>query len=499
MSSDWSSPLDSRRSFITVVVAATLLHVVLAVATPVSGDEAYYWDCSRHLDWSYFDQPPLVIWTMIPFRAVLGECRLAVRAPAVLASLLIGVFMLPLARRLGGGYRHATLAYLVLHGTPLFFLGSFYCSTDIAMGAAYLAATWAAVALAQGETRAWWGFGVAVGLGFLAKFPVVIVAAALAPALLRGAAGRDLRSPTPYLAAALSGALTLPVWLWGARHEWANIIFQLAGRHDPSGFTLRYLGELLAGDLLLLTPFLAVAAAVAWWLSRRKGDIGWVVVRVAAIAPLVFFGLVGLRTRVAPHWVAPGIMVAFVMLPFVGFRWRRGLQLAGVVVGVLVSLAVVAVVLAPEALLDVEWTYRGRPNRISTGALSDLVGNQEIADRVAAARRPGELVASQSYSEVHMIAFLSGGTVATRLAHVTGGTHGLASLYWHRPSELEGRDVLFVTDRDDVEARLQPLFEAVEEQPPIDIVRGGRVVRTMRLFSCRNLLRAAPAFSRLED
>ncbi len=499
MSTDRWSLLESRRSFVLVLATATLLHVALAVSTPVSGDEAYYWDCSRHLDWSYFDQPPLVIWTMVPFRALFGECRLAVRAPAVIASLLIGVFMVPLVRRLGGGYRHAAVAYLVLHGTPLFFLGSFYCSTDIAMGAAYLAATWAAVALAQGESRAWWGFGIAVGLGFLAKFPAVLVVAALAPALVRGAAGRDLRTPTPYLAAAMSGALTLPVWLWGAQHEWANITFQLAGRHDSGGLTLRYMGELLAGDLLLLTPFLAIAVAVAWWLSRRDRDVGWAVARVAAIAPLVFFGLVSLRTRVAPHWIAPGIMVAFVMLPLVAFKWRRGLQLAGVVVGVGLSLSAIAVVLAPESLLDVEWTYRGRPNRISTDALSDLMGNQEIADRVAAARRPGQLVTSQSYSEVHMIAFLSKGAVPTRLAHITGGTHGLASLYWHRPSELEGRNMLFVTDRDDVEGKLLRLFEEVEEQSPIEIVRSGRVVRTMRLFSCRNLLHASPAFSRLPD
>ena len=60
----------------TVLVATTLLHVVLAAVLPLSGDEAYYWDCSRHLDWSYFDQPPLVIWSMIPFRAVLGDCLL---------------------------------------------------------------------------------------------------------------------------------------------------------------------------------------------------------------------------------------------------------------------------------------------------------------------------------------------------------------------------------------------------------------------------------------
>ena len=58
-------------------------------------------------------------------------------------------------RRLGGGPRQAARAYLLLHAMPMFLLGSFYASTDVAMTAAFLGATWAAVALAQGERRAW--------------------------------------------------------------------------------------------------------------------------------------------------------------------------------------------------------------------------------------------------------------------------------------------------------------------------------------------------------
>jgi 4-amino-4-deoxy-L-arabinose transferase-like glycosyltransferase len=130
--------------FLVIVLGLTVLHGVLAVLLPLSGDEAYYWDCSRHLDWSYFDQPPLVIWMMVPFRALLGEVQLAVRAPAIVASLITGLLLLPLVRSLGGSARQAGLAYLVLHGMPLFFLGSFYASTDVVMTAAYLGATWAA-------------------------------------------------------------------------------------------------------------------------------------------------------------------------------------------------------------------------------------------------------------------------------------------------------------------------------------------------------------------
>ena len=486
------------RCFMAVLAALTVLHIVLAVALPISGDEAYYWDCSRHAEWSSFDQPKLVIWAMIPFRAMLGETSLAVRAPAILASLLIGLMLLPLVRRLGGTARHAALAYLALHLAPLMFLGSFYASTDIAMAAAFVGATWAAVALAQGERRAWWGFGIAAGLGFLAKFPIVTVLPAVLPAVIRGPARHHLRTPTPCLAAALSFLLTTPVWVWALQHDWDNIRFQLQGRHSSAGFTLSYLAEYLGGIALLLTPFLLAAFAVAWWRSRRPERPDWLAARVAVASPLLLFAVIGLRTRVSPHWGATGVMVAAALLVLVAFRGRSTLVAGAALMGLGLSLAAVGIVLLPERLVAIEWSYRGQPNRISTKALAELIGNREIVGRLQALRGPDELVASESYSDVHLYAFLSGGRLPTRLANIRGGKHGLASLYWYRPEELAGRDMLFVTDREGQEKVLRGLFAEVRAEPPISIVRGGAVVRTVLLYRCRSLLRPEGAFTRLD-
>ena len=483
-----------------MLISLTVLHAVLATALPVSGDEAYYWDCSRHPEWSTFDQPSLVIWSMIPFRALLGETRLAVRAPAILASLAIGMMLLPLVRRLGGGARDATVAYLVLHLTPLMFLGSFYASTDVAMAAAFLGATWAAVALAQGERTAWWGFGLATGLGFLAKFPIVMVLPALVPAVVKGPAREHLKTATPYLAAGLSLFLTVPVWIWAVQHDFANILFQVSGRHGgSSGFTLKYVAEYLGAAALLVTPFLAVAFGIAWWRGRRLADLGWLAARVAAASPLVVFALIGLRTRVEPHWGTTGVTVFATLLALVAFRGRKALVAAGAVFGLGLCFAAIALVLMPESLLAVEWSYRGRPNRISTRQLSRLIGNQEVADRLEQIRRPDELVASQSYTDVHLYAFLTQGRLPTRLANIRGGRHGLASLYWYRPSELRGRDVLFVTEAEDLEGKLEALFEEVRPESPIEVVRDGRLVRTIRVYRCRHLTHPEGTFTRLSD
>ncbi len=486
-----------RRWFWLVLLAFLVLHVILAVSLPLSGDEAYYWDCSRHLDWSYFDQPPLVIWAMVPFRMVLGETRLAVRGPAVLSSLLAGLFLLGLIRRLGGGEREAAWAYVALHAMPLFFVGAFYTSTDIAMATAYLAATWAAVALAQGERTAWWGFGVAVGLGFLAKFPAVLVLPALLPALWNRSTRRQLRTPAPWLAGALSLVLTMPVWIWGARHGWDNITFQLEGRHQVHSFGLHYILEFLGANLLLATPFIAIALAIAWWRGWRRRDAAWTAALIATAMPFLAFGTVALRERVGAHWGGPGLVVAAALLALTPFRGRRTLLIAGLAMGIGISLAAGWVLANPERLLAVQWSYRGRPARISTKKLAEVIGNREVTERIMERLTPGEMMASESYTKVHLFSFLSGGAMPTRLAHIRGGKHGLASLYWYPPEELRGRDFLFVTSKHGVLEPLRGMFREVEEEEPIEIVRNGEVVRRLRVLRCRDLERPEGVFTRL--
>ncbi|HPC83751.1 MAG TPA: glycosyltransferase family 39 protein [Thermoanaerobaculaceae bacterium] len=488
----------TRRRYGWLLAAALALHALLAAALPVSGDEAYYWDCSRHPEWATFDQPALVIWAIIPFRAVLGETRLAVRAPALLASLAIGLLLLPLLRRLGGGEREAARAYLLLHATPLFFLGSFYASTDVAMVAAMLGACWAAVAIAQGERRAWWGFGAAMGLGFLAKFPAVLAGAALIPLLADREVRRDLRSPTPYLAGALALGLTAPVWIWAVRHDWDNITFQLAGRHQSGPLGITWVVEFALATLALATPTLGVAMAGRWWGEARRRETAGRAIAAVMAAPMVVFSLVALREPVAAHWSAPAVVLGAMLLALRGVE--RKPVVAGAAFGLTVSLAAVGVVACADTLA----TYLAAPElrlyRKQSTLFGSLVGNEEIAAGLAARLEPGELMASESYTNVHLFAFLSGGRFPARLARLTGGKHGLASLYWHPPASLRGRDVLFVTeDPRKIGPRLAPLFASVAEVGEITVERGGTVVRRATLFRCRDLRAPEGVFTRLRE
>src|SRR5258708_16838341 len=65
-------------------------------------DELYYLACSRHLDWGYVDQPPLIALITWVARSLLGDSLPAIRfLPAIAGAGEVAVTAL-IARELGG-------------------------------------------------------------------------------------------------------------------------------------------------------------------------------------------------------------------------------------------------------------------------------------------------------------------------------------------------------------------------------------------------------------
>jgi hypothetical protein len=237
--------------------------------------------------------------------------------------------------------------------------------------------------------------------------------------------------------------------------------------------------------------------AAGWWKAWRRRDAGWNAVLVGAAVPFVFFGYVALREDVAPHWGAPGIVLGAAVLALTVPRPRR-LVAWGAGLGIAISVAAVGLVAFATAALDVDWPLIGTARGAFADTLAAAVANDEVVAEVQRRLAPGEMMASESYTDVHLYAFLSKGRMPTRLARVHGGIHGLASLYWYLPETLRGKDFLFVTERDGQKDSLRQIFESVSEESPFVIRRDGRTVRRVLFLRCRDLLRPEGVFTRLE-
>ena len=94
-----------------------MLRLLLAATAPLLPQEAYYWSWSRHLDWSYFDHPPLATYSMALTTALFGQTVFGIKSAAVLWSLGWNVLWARLILDMYGDRRLAFWTVLALNLT----------------------------------------------------------------------------------------------------------------------------------------------------------------------------------------------------------------------------------------------------------------------------------------------------------------------------------------------------------------------------------------------
>ncbi len=96
---------------------------------PLSYDESYYWDWSRHLDWGYYSKPPMVAWLIYLSTKAFGINEFAVRLPALLSITGSITLLYILTFRYFGEYL-ARAHLFTLSFVPIFFAYSFVMTID---------------------------------------------------------------------------------------------------------------------------------------------------------------------------------------------------------------------------------------------------------------------------------------------------------------------------------------------------------------------------------
>ena len=313
------SPLVSTRRLLALAGFFVALRLLFAPLAEPIVDEAYYWLYSQRMELAFLDHPPLVAWLDWLGTAWLGNTPAGMRIGSLACGLIALAYTYRLAWAVSGRREVAAGAVLLGCALPGFFLSGFLTTPDAPLVAAWTAGVfYLHRALVQGDTRAWLGAGMAMGLGLLAKYPLVLLAASAAGFLLTDATARRcwLVRPQPYLAVLLAAALFSPVLIWNAQHDWASFAFQGSRRVQQEFEFSTHL--LVAHVLLLLFPTGALAAlgvatrptwraqAVADARSRRF--LLW-----TAAVPFGVFFIFSLFNYPHFHWTGPAYIG---LLPF---------------------------------------------------------------------------------------------------------------------------------------------------------------------------------------
>jgi Dolichyl-phosphate-mannose-protein mannosyltransferase len=255
-------------------------------------DEAHYFDWSRHLDLSYYSKGPLVAYLIRGGCETVGawseqntaNLMFAVRLPAVICGSLLLVSLYVLTVLVHGREALALGAVALALTLPVIAAGASIMTIDSPYTCCW---GWALVfghrAIFRGSWWAWPAAGLAVGLGILAKYTMVLWLPSAGLFLLaQPNLRRLLLRPGFWIMSAIAGLFCLPILIWNMRNGW--VTYYHVDRLTGTGF--HWTGPLhyVSGQAAMLMGYWLVVWAAAmvrhnpladadpgrrylWWLS----------------------------------------------------------------------------------------------------------------------------------------------------------------------------------------------------------------------------------------
>ncbi len=536
----WLTPTVCRLILAVLIVGGFALHVGYLHGPPpidLSGDEAHYWDWSRQLDWSYYSKGPLVALIIRASTELFGNTMPAVRYPALVFAAATTLLTYWLTRKLFQSDRIALGAVGLTHIVPMFVAGSVLMTIDPPFFLSWAAATCLAVkALWDNRRWPWLLIGLAIGIGFLAKYSAPLWYVGLAVFMLVDRPSRKwLATPWPYLALLVTALMTLPVLAWNIGNDWVSykhVATSVAGRSFKWQAPLEFVGAqfLVVGPLLMVIMIAATTAALRGRFAGPATDVATAgadspaeVARDArfaraarflatiGVAFYVFVLLALFRSKPQPNWPAPAYFTLIVLTA--GFiaqlaadppRWRRwrGLVYASIAFGVVLApVAHDTIRIYPLVAAVDRWRSPDGPPRNAKefDPTARLMGHAEMGRLVTEQLQllgEGAFVLCDDYQSAALMAFYVDGQPRTYYAasYFTRPTErGRFSQYdlWRdrslEPSHtaLLGRDAVYVGYLPE-EKDIQRAFERVERLEPILIMRGGLRVASLKMTRCYN-------------
>jgi len=484
-------PVQRFRTFVVgLVIYSLALRLIYAGSVDLMPEETYYWNYAQHLDYGYLDHPPMVAWLIAATTSIFGQTEFAVRTGAIFCGMLTSFFVYRLTRNVFGDA--AALASLVLtQALPFFFLAGLLMTPDSPLTAAWAACLYFLErALVAEKSGAWWRAGIALGLGLICKYTILLVACATAVHVISDPGSRRwLRRFEPYLAALCALAVFAPVLVWNAEHDWASFAFQTSRRlAEAPRFALP---SLLGSVLLLLTPVGALALVLGLASKGTPPASGRRFLVLATLLPLAVFFVFSLRHQVKLDWTGAPWVAALPILSS-GMVWS-GLQLGGLRGWVRAAwrptlAAMMLIYAAGLYYLVLGWPGVGYSSHIEILP----VGWRDLSRQILAAaegeqRRNGEypvIVGMDRYAIASEIGFYGGqllhAPLLTSSAHLFLGV-GLMYEFWTPPATLASRTLLLVAyDPNDLTGRyVEPRAARLGPIETLALTRDGKRVRDM--------------------
>lgn len=312
----------------------TMFNLLQAGFTGLHADEAYYWLYSKHLDWGYFDHPPIV-GLFIRAGDLISHSPFGLRLLTVISSTISVYVLWLILKKYQENIRLFALLFtsilifhvygfittpdspLLLFGVLFFYIYQRYLKEDKLKWALWLALIIAGLLYSKYH-------GVLIlFFTFLSNYQLI-------------------KRPSFWVIIVISSLLFLPHVYWQIQNGYPSLNYHLFDR-SAKPYKFEYTSDYLLGQLLIAGPL------IGWFLYKtvitfRYSDIFIRAIRFNFYGIFIFFFLSTFKGRVEPHWT----LLAFPSLLILSYlhlaklksipRWVEKLAIGNIILILLVRL-----------------------------------------------------------------------------------------------------------------------------------------------------------------
>ena len=291
--------------FLKALVAVFLIRLIISIALPITGDEAYFVLWGKNLDYGYYDHTPFVGWILAALLTI-SDATWWLRLPSTILPILLSYGIYHILKQQQS--KVALIVALTFLVAPVNVI-NILITTDTPLILFSFISVWyfyQAIISSDKKENIFKFFifsGLFLGLAFLSKYFAVFLGFTYGLYILLFQ--RNKRGFTGLLIILL---MVLPFVfiniLWNYNNCWSNILFSLynrtSGESDSLGNLYKYIGMLVYLFSPVLMYFLIKNIKEYGNINRdiRKHLYLWI-----AIIPLSLFLILLIRKSIGLHWM----------------------------------------------------------------------------------------------------------------------------------------------------------------------------------------------------
>lgn len=409
---------DQYKNLVWLVWA--VLAILQASFTELMDDEAYYWVYSGHLDWGYFDHPPMIA-LLIKAGFALFHNELGIRA----AMIVMNILTLVLVDRLIP-HKNYRVFYLILAGMGAMQVGGMLAVPDIPL--IFFATLYFYIYRNFLESQSWKNtflLGLSMALMFYSKYHGILLVFFTLIANLH-----LLRTYRYYIAVLITTVLFFPHLYWQYTHDFPSLQYHLVER-NASSYDISYTLDYVLGQVLLFGPLIGWLLLYYAFRSQVQSNNFARALKYSLVGVLAFFLFSTFKGRVEANWTVMVFAPLMILAHQTIVRQELSLKiLKATFWPSLILVLIVRVYLVWDFMPGV----RVRP---------EIHNNREWTADVAARAQDRPVVFLNSYQ------------LPSKYKYYTGGvSYSLNSVfsrrsqynYWNTEESLWGKDVLLVSN-----------------------------------------------------